>query len=297
MNATEQQAEDEEAAHNTMMARGRLKAARKLFEHRGWKELPQGVRGQRVIAWGAVMAWLAAETDQKRELSVRRWIRCWWPRIKDAELDQIVADTVVANKRWSNDECAIVLEVGVLDRPISLQFIGADNDHHYEIRNGIRRAKAAARARKCRAARSTGRPPGRPALQLAEEDRIARRRAQDAERKRAKQAAECSGRPRGRPKSENASAKTPSRHLSNNIGSVTELKRTDFSVTETSDSRAPQGVPALGTDESGWIWVTDMDGTVIQVPAQDDDDPDDAPFALATGAARSQDGNHKSAVQ
>jgi hypothetical protein len=64
-------------------ARGRLSDAKKWFAHRGWSVLPQSDRGQRILEWGADMAWLAAEVkglnprqaDQKRKRSVRNWCR------------------------------------------------------------------------------------------------------------------------------------------------------------------------------------------------------------------------------
>jgi hypothetical protein len=186
MDATEKQTKDAEAAHKRMLALGRLSEAKKWFAHRGWKVLPQGIRGQRILEWGAVQAWLAAPTDQKRPRSVRNWCRCWWPTLKPAELDRIVTDTVNANMRWSHDECATVLEIGVRDRQEhGFKFLGADDDPNYEIRTAVKAEKHAARSRKYRAAHSTGARRGRPALQLSEEERLARRRAQGTERKRA----------------------------------------------------------------------------------------------------------------
>jgi hypothetical protein len=75
-------------AKGTMLARGRLSDARKWFAHRGWKVLPQGIRGQRILAWGACHAWLASPSNSQR--SVRNWCRLWAPWLKDAELDQLV---------------------------------------------------------------------------------------------------------------------------------------------------------------------------------------------------------------
>jgi hypothetical protein len=64
----------------------------------------------------------------------------------------------------------MVLEITVRDREaLQLWFFGADDDPAYERRNARKREKAAARARKSRAARSTGRPRSRPALDLSPE--------------------------------------------------------------------------------------------------------------------------------
>jgi len=254
------------------MARGRLKEAKKWFAHRGWKNLPRGIRGQRILEWGADQAWLAADTDQKRERSVRNWCRCWKPRIKDTELDQLVARTVTSNKRWSHDECAIVLEVGVRDRAdLGFRFIGADDDPSYEIRLAAKAEKHAARSRRYRAAHSTGAKSGRPALQLSEEERLARRRAQGAERA----------------KRLRASRKTPCRHLSLRIDGVTGFSVTDLSHAPQPDhpSRAPQAprrqapiiVDTQDSDNLKASWGDVVDRI---------DDPEHAPCAVAAGATK-----------
>jgi hypothetical protein len=130
---------------------------------------------------GADQAYLASPSNPKR--GVRRWCRCWAPRLTDAELDEIVTYTETSNKLWTHDHSAMVLEVTVRDcQALQLRFIGACDDPNYEARLGIADAKAAARARKYRAKNSTGRKRGRPALNLSPEEKQARIRAQTAKR-------------------------------------------------------------------------------------------------------------------
>ena len=144
-----------------LIARGRLSDARKWFAHRGWGVLPQGRRGRRILKWGADHAWIASPDNPKR--FVRRWCRRWAPWLKPASLDKLVAATERSNKRWSSDQCAAVLEITVRDRStLRLRFIGASDDPNYEIRLDLKREKGKERARKFRAAHSTGRPRGRP---------------------------------------------------------------------------------------------------------------------------------------
>jgi hypothetical protein len=153
--------DNEDANARIIRARGRLKYARKWFAHHGWDVLPQGRRGQAILRWGADHAWLADPADPLR--SVRRWCRRWAPWLKGAELDQLLEYVKTSNKRWSDDQSAAVLGITMRDRTtLGLRFIGANDDPNYEARLGIAKAKAAARARKSRAARSTGRKPGRP---------------------------------------------------------------------------------------------------------------------------------------
>jgi hypothetical protein len=150
-------------ARNALLARGRLSDARKWFAHRGWKVLPKGIRGQRILRWGADQAWIAAPTDQKRKGSVRNWCRRWAPTLKDAELDQVVADTIESNKRWSADQSATVLGIAMRDRIThGFRFIGAMDDPNYEKRLAMKADKHAARSRRYRAAHSTGTKRGRP---------------------------------------------------------------------------------------------------------------------------------------
>jgi hypothetical protein len=196
------------AVDQVIIARGRLSNASKWFAHRGWDVLPQNERGRSILRWGADHAWLAGPDNPKR--SVRRWCRKHAPWLTDAELEQIVRETETSNKRWTGDQSAAVLEIGVRDREaLHLWFFGADDDPAYERRNARKREKAAARARKSRAARSTGRPRGRPALDLSPEEKAARIREQNAERQRRRR----------------ASCKKPSRDIID-IGTVTHLSVT-----------------------------------------------------------------------
>ncbi|MCK1618906.1 hypothetical protein IVA96_20155 [Bradyrhizobium sp. 159] len=175
--------EYEDRDSKAVLARSRLADARKLFERRFWKVLPRNERGMRILRWGADHAWLAGPTNPKR--SVRRWCRKWAPWLTDGELSQIVAKTEVSNKRWSNDQCAAVLEVSLrISRHLRFRFIGANDDPNYEIRYALKREDAAKRSRKYRAARSTGGKRGRPALKLSEEEKLKRQRTQDAKRAR-----------------------------------------------------------------------------------------------------------------
>jgi hypothetical protein len=144
-----------------MRAIGRLSDAKKIFADRQWAVLPQGIRGQRILRWSADQAYVACPANPER--SVRRWCRKWAPWLKPAELDQIVAYTKTSNKRWSDDESAMTLQISVADRQrLHLRFIGADNDPSYEIRDALQRKKDAGYSRTYRAKHSTGRPRGRP---------------------------------------------------------------------------------------------------------------------------------------
>ena len=176
------------AADQKMIAIGRLANARKWFAHRGWDVLPDNERGQRILQWGADHAWQAGSKNPKR--SVRCWCRKWaGPWLTNAELDQIVRETEEREKRWSGDQSAAVLEIGVRDREhLRLWFFGADDDPNYDHRQQLKRAKDAARKRKSRAARSTGRPRGRPSLDLSPEAKAARVREQNAARQRRRRA-------------------------------------------------------------------------------------------------------------
>ena len=56
-----------------------------------------------------------------------------------------------------------MLGITVRDRStLRLRFICADDDPNYDLRNAVKREKNAARNRRYRAARATGRKPGRP---------------------------------------------------------------------------------------------------------------------------------------
>jgi hypothetical protein len=153
----------DEAAIKRMRARGRIGNLNKLMAVRGWDVLPQGRRGQRILKWAAHHLWRAAERNPER--SVRNFCRKRAPYLKPAEVDQLVADTAGGCATWwSNDQSAAVLDVGVCEREANtLWFIGACDDPDYEIRRLVKAAKAMMRARRRRAAKSAGRPRGRPA--------------------------------------------------------------------------------------------------------------------------------------
>ncbi|MBR0934868.1 hypothetical protein [Bradyrhizobium jicamae] len=162
-------------------AAGRLADAKKIFAHRGWDVLPQNIRGQRILAWGADMAFLASPNNPKR--SVRNWCRKWAPWLKPAELDKIIAGTGTTNKRWNDDQCAAVLVITVSDRTtLGLRFIGAEDDPDHKVRDDLRREKNAACQRRRRAANSSGSKAGRPTLNLTAEQKKAHVREQTAKR-------------------------------------------------------------------------------------------------------------------
>jgi hypothetical protein len=191
---------------DALRARGRLSSARKWFTHCGWKVLPHNERG--ILRWGADHAWLAGPTNPKQ--SVRRWCRRWAPWLSEIDLVELIAETEHSTKNWSHDRSAAVFRITVRDREaLKLWFFGACDDPDYESRLQINRDKAAARQRRSRAGRRTGRKPGRPKLDLTPEEMKARRNAQATERMR---------RLRLR--------KTPSRSIKN-INPVTYLSVTD----------------------------------------------------------------------
>jgi hypothetical protein len=64
----------------------------------GWEVLPQGIRGQHILQWGADHAWLASPANPER--GVRRWCRRW-ARLSDDALAEIVAST-----KTSKSPCA-----------------------------------------------------------------------------------------------------------------------------------------------------------------------------------------------
>jgi hypothetical protein len=215
-----------------LIARGRLKEARKWFTRRGWEVLPQGLRGRLILQWVADHAWMAYPSDPKG--AVRRECRRYAPWLKGAELEELVEATKKSNKRWSHDHSATVLEISMRDsQALGFRFLGCDDDPTYERRLKIKRAKNAARQKKFRAANSTGAKRGRPALQLSPEDKLARTNAQAAERMRRLRALR----------------KNPSRDKLREAGSVTEFSVTDLSHTEESGARlAPQRLAPAGDD-------------------------------------------------
>jgi hypothetical protein len=258
-----------------LFARGRLAEARKWFTYLGWDVLPQGIRGQRILSWGADHAYLASAANPTQ--SVRRWCRRWAPWLREAELAELVAHTVDSNKRWSADQCAAVLEITVRDREaLHLRFIGADDDPSHELRFSVKREKAAARSRRYRAVNRSGRPRGRPKSEGPKPHEISGKSKStyyrqlkkaamsetENETKNASAVLESSyiadgisvshdeSQPwlvlgiskatyyrRRKARETQGETKNASRHI-NNIGSVTEFSVTDLSHGE--DSRAPQ---------------------------------------------------------
>jgi hypothetical protein len=161
----EQKSDSDKSA---LIARGRLKEARKWFARRDWEVLPQGIRGQLVLRWVADHAWMAYPSDP--EGAVRRHCGQLAPWLKEDGLTELVADTADSNKRWSHDQSAAVLEIGVRDsRALSFRFLGCDDDPNYEIRTAAKKEKAAGLTplfrRRCRTESSRGalqmRMPGR----------------------------------------------------------------------------------------------------------------------------------------
>jgi hypothetical protein len=166
---------------SVLIARGRLKETRKLLAGRGWNVLPQGIRGQRILALCACLAWDGYPSNP--EAAARRICGGLAPHLKELELAELIAETRVTNRRFSHDQCAMVLEISVIDcLAQGFRFLGCDDDPDYQSRHKARRARNAACQRRRRAAKSSGRKGGRPRLDLSPEEKLARRRAQGAER-------------------------------------------------------------------------------------------------------------------
>src|ERR1700733_7745634 len=96
-----------------LIARGRIKHGRQSIARRGWDTLPQGRRGQRILAWFACMAWDGYPSNP--EAAVRRICGGLAPYLKEAEWIDLIAKTKVANRRFNHDQCAVVLEISVID--------------------------------------------------------------------------------------------------------------------------------------------------------------------------------------
>lgn len=195
-------AQETSDAVDLIRVRGRLSDARKWFAHRGWKVLPRTTRGRHILQWGADHAWLSSPKNPER--GVRNWCRHWAPWLSDSELRQIISYTrTTSNKRWSDDQCAMVLEISVRDREFHrFRFIGAFDDPNYDRRRETAAEKKAAYQRRYRADHSTGRRPGGPTLDLSEEEMAAHKRKQSAESSQRHRAGNSTGRKRGRPKQE-----------------------------------------------------------------------------------------------
>lgn len=127
----------EEISVGALIARCRLKEARIWFEDQGLKHLPKNERGLRIVRWGADQAWCAA--PKNHQVSVRRWCHKWAPWLTKSELDAMVIRTATSNKRWSIDQCAIVLEVSLEDHMrLKLRHIGANDDPSYDLRRELK---------------------------------------------------------------------------------------------------------------------------------------------------------------
>jgi hypothetical protein len=193
-------------------ALGMLAEASRWFRHKGWKTLPNNRRGWLIVQWGAEVAWQGNPANPER--GARAWCCKWQPLLKlkqnKTKLDRIIAEAAGTKTLWAPDIGGATLEITVSDLvALGFRFLGACDDQNYDARNAIRRAKNAACQRRRRAANSSGRKRGRPALNLSPEEKRTRRLAQEAERKR-----------RAR-----ASAKNASSHIES-ITAVTELMRT-----------------------------------------------------------------------
>ena len=98
-----------------LIARGRIKEARAEFARRGWDTLPQGIRGQRILAWIACMARDGYPSNP--EAAVRRICGGLAPYLKEHELAALIESTRAVNRRFSHDQSAMVLEISVIDCP------------------------------------------------------------------------------------------------------------------------------------------------------------------------------------
>jgi hypothetical protein len=257
-----------------LFAKGRLANAKKVFAHRGWDVLPQDERGRLILQWGADHAWLACPSNPKR--SVRNWCRRWWPSLSDAELAEVVARTETSNKRWTHDQSAAVLEISVTEREeLKAWFLGATDDPDYTKRQDIRRAKNAAKARKRRAANSTGTKGGRPALDLSPEERKARSNAQAAKRMKRRRALR----------------KTPYPDISKILSNKETVVSTDIGLGTEFSVTDPPSRPRQAARRPAPI-IIDIDNHDDSIPAgwgevDRIDDVERAPFAGATGATKS----------
>jgi len=75
--------------------------------------LPQGIRGQRILALCACLAWDGYPSDPTA--AVRRICGDLAPYLKGPELAELIAKTWATNRRFSHDQCAMVLEISVSD--------------------------------------------------------------------------------------------------------------------------------------------------------------------------------------
>jgi hypothetical protein len=144
-----------------LRGRGRLKEARHEFARRGWKVLPQGIRGQRILALCACLAWDGYPRNP--EAAVRRVVDDLAPYLTELDVIRLISETRVANRRFSNDQCAAILELSVIDcLNQRYRWLGCDDDPDFMVRLEARRERNAACQRRRRAAKRSGRPRGRP---------------------------------------------------------------------------------------------------------------------------------------
>ena len=232
---------------NIMKARGRIKKARRWLDHPRRRVRPKSRRGQIILGWVADQARLAYPADP--ESAVRRLCREFAPRLTEAAIDELIVASETSNKTWSNDQCAVTLGISFDDNlEIGFRFIGCNDDPNYDRRREREDAMSAVYSRRYRAKNGASTKRGRPRLDLSEADKEVRR-ALDAERKRLSRAAKSSGRPRGRPKSEGKCVQNNSSgYKIKNIKSD-EFSRTHFSNASASDqplaSGAHQAPPSL----------------------------------------------------
>ena len=179
--------EPDTAKDNSVRVRalGMLAEASRWFNHKGWKTLPDSRRGWLIVQWGAEVAWQGNPTNPER--GARAWCCKWQPllRLKQnkAKLDRIIAEAARTKTLWAPDIGGATLEITVSDLvALGFRFLGACDDQNYDARNEIRKAKNAACQRRRRAANSSGRKKGRPAL--SPEERLARGNARATKARR-----------------------------------------------------------------------------------------------------------------
>jgi hypothetical protein len=250
MDATEKQAQ----------AQRRLADLRRVIAIK-WKpqEIPQNV-----LEMGCDLAYLAAETDQKRERSVRNWLHSKVPHLTQAEVDAHVARTTAPdrNRRWNSDQLAGVARISVRFRQKHKTWnFGADDDPNYDIRNAIKAEKHAARSRKYRAAHGAVPRAVYEANSISntepwKQEGFGCRRTWERWRKKA--AAEA------------ANVASACRDLSLRITSVTDLRHDHLE--QIADSRAPKAPRRHAR------WDDDVVDRI--------DDPEQPPFAIAAGVTK-----------
>lgn len=162
-------------------ARCILKYLRAWFEIQGWKAIPRDKRRNGRLRWVADFACVAYPRDQKR--AIRRECLKVAPDISDDEVDRLVDYTGTSNKWWTADMSATVWGISARARDRHhLWGFGANDDINYEWRIQRNLEKDAERKRIGRAAKRSGRPRGRPRLDMTPAEKKAHRNSQAAER-------------------------------------------------------------------------------------------------------------------